>query len=301
MLHIVSDKKIILFDRSAFERLSYSDIEKVKTRFNILCPDVFLSECINPSDSCRKKALEEKILSFDFILFFLHSGSNELLTHYGIWENIISGRFQDMNLEYIKPQIVLESLNLKWLRETMERNSNDINQRSYNIYVDDSDEGKSFKEFIDLLADNNDNVDKKELKNNFKKIAMLGTSQEPNDIARSVDNLILLHKFGERIKTYEDLEEITKIEVQYNSLNSRNKYLLFYDWMIYYMIMGESVNMKGLDKSYFNDFMYCYYIPFCDLFVTDEKTFPSVLKPICDRFNFIHFITFNEFRDRFLK
>ena len=47
--------------------------------------------------------------------------------------------------------------------------------------------------------------------------------------------------------------------------------------------------------------MYCYYIPFCDLFVTDEKTFPLVLKPISDRFDFINFVTFNEFKDKFLK
>ena len=80
MLHIVSDKKIILFDRSAFERLSYSDIEKVEARFNILCPDVFLSECFNPSDNSRKKALEEKILSFNRICIFVHSGGSELLT-----------------------------------------------------------------------------------------------------------------------------------------------------------------------------------------------------------------------------
>ena len=60
MLYQYSDKKKILFDRSAFEKLTYSDIERVKTRFNILCPDVFLAECINPSKSARKKILEKK-------------------------------------------------------------------------------------------------------------------------------------------------------------------------------------------------------------------------------------------------
>lgn len=301
MLHIVSDKKIILFDRSAFERLSYSDIEKVEARFNILCPDVFLSECFNPSDNSRKKALEEKILSFNRICIFVHSGGSELLTHNGIYENLLSRQFQDINLEYIKPQIVLESLSLKWLREFMQKNSVDLNQRGYSIYIDGSDEGKSLKEAIDLLCENNDNMDKKELKNNLKEIAMLGTSQEPDDVARGVDNLIIFNHSREKIETYNQLKEITKIELPYNSLDERNKYLSFYNWMILYMIMGKAVNMKGLDKSYFNDLMYCYYIPFCALFVTDEKTFPSVLKPICDRFNFIDFLTFNDFRDRFLE
>ena len=196
---------------------------------------------------------------------------------------------------------MLESLSLKWLREFMQKNSVDLNQRGYSIYIDGSDEGKSLKEAIDLLCENNDNMDKKELKNNLKEIAMLGTSQEPDDVARGVDNLIIFNHSREKIETYNQLKEITKIELPYNSLDERNKYLSFYNWMILYMIMGKAVNMKGLDKSYFNDLMYCYYIPFCALFVTDEKTFPSVLKPICDRFNFIDFLTFNDFRDRFLE
>ena len=88
---------------------------------------------------------------------------------------------------------MLESLSLKWLREFMQKNSVDLNQRGYSIYIDGSDEGKSLKEAIDLLCENNDNMDKKELKNNLKEIAMLGTSQEPDDVARGVDNLIIFN------------------------------------------------------------------------------------------------------------
>ena len=299
MLHIVSYKKRILFDRSAFERLSFSDIEKVETRFDILCPDVFLSECFNPSDNSRKKVIEDKILSFDRICIFVEDGGSQLLSHNGIYENIRSGQSQDMSLEYVKPQKVVDSLDLKWLREVMEGMSVDLNQRGY-IFVDGSDEGKSLKEAIAFSCENNDNIDEKELKNSLKEIGMLGTSQEPSDVARSVDNFIISNYY-EEIETYNQWKEITQIEIPYNSFHGDEKYLFFYNWMIFYMIMGASVNMKGFDKSYVNDLMYCYYIPFCIFFVTDEKTFPSVLKPICDRFDFIRFITFNDFRDRFLK
>ena len=304
MSYPFSDKKIILFDRSAFEKLSYSYIEKVKTRFNILCPDVFLAECINPSNSARKQSLKEKLLCFDYLLIFLHENSNDILSHYGILEIINSGKFGDINLkclQYRHPEVVLKSLSLKWLRDFIKRNSHDINQRGYDFYVDGSNEGRSFNEVIDILSDNNDNVDKKKLKNDMKEIAMLGTSQEPDDIAKGVDMMILSRIFKENIKTHEDLIKMTKIKVPYDSFDKRKKYMLFYDWMIYYMTMGQAVNMKGLDKSYYNDFMYCYYIPFCDMFVTDEKTFPLVLKPISDRFDFINFVTFNEFKDRFIK
>ena len=303
MLHLVSYKKTILFDRSVFERLSFCDIEKVKEKFEILCPDVFLSECFNPSDNCRKKVLKEKILSLGSVLIFVHNGGNELLSHFGIYANIRSGQFQDNNLAYMSSQTVLESLDLKWLRNMMDSYNINPNQRGYDYYLDDSDEGKSFNDLIDALADKNnmDHTEKKKLKNCLKNVGAVGTSQEPEDIARSVDNLILMHNFGRRVETYEDMEKIIEAHVPYNSFSDRVKYSLFYDWMIFYMEIGKSARMKGLDGSYFNDFMYCYYIPFCDLFITAEKTFPSVLKPISDRFDFINFITFEEFKDRFLK
>ncbi|MCG9127970.1 hypothetical protein JT359_10265, partial [Candidatus Poribacteria bacterium] len=290
-------------DRSGFEKLAYSDIEKGASIFDVVFPDVLLSEIFNPSASNRKKALEQKLLKFDRIYLFTHNDGASIISHNGIFKNIISGKFPHAYFASIKPQEVLESVNFKWLREYMDSKNRNLNQRGYHYHLDGSDEGKSFNDLIDMLADNNsmDDVEKKGFKKFFKRLAVPGSSQEPEDIAKSVDILILINKFGQNTETYEDLEKIIEMEVPYNSLNDRNKYLLFYDWMIYYLTIGESVPMKGLDKSYFNDMMYCYYMPFCDVFVADDKIFPSILKPVCDRFDFINFMTFNEFKDRFLQ
>lgn len=73
MLHLISDKKTIIFDRSGFEKLAYSDIEKVESIFDVVFPDVLLSEIFNPSDSNRKKVLEQKLLKFDRIYLFTHN------------------------------------------------------------------------------------------------------------------------------------------------------------------------------------------------------------------------------------
>lgn len=303
MIHLISDKKRIIFDRSGFEKLSYSDIEKVKSIFDVVFPDVLLSEIFNPSNSNRKKALEQKLLKFDSIFIFTRGDGTSILSHQGIYRNILSGQFQDTNLAYIKPQEVLESLNFKWLREYMDQSNRNLNQRGYHYHLDGSDEGKSFNDLMDALANNNnmDDTEKQELKNTLKSIGAVGTSQEPEDIAKGVDILILINEFGQNVETDKDLEKLIEIEVPYNSLNDHRKYVLFYDWMIYYMIIAESVPMKGLDKSYFNDIMYCYYMPFCDVFVADDKIFPSILKPVCDRFDFINFMAFNEFKDGFLE
>lgn len=303
MLHLISNKKTIIFDRSSYEKLGHSNIEKVESIFDVVFPDVLLSEIFNPSDNNRKKTLKQKLLKFDRIYLFTHSDGTNIISHYGIFENIISGKFPYANFLCIKPQEVLESVNFKWLREYMDSSNRNLNQRGYHYYLDGSDEGKSFKNLIDALADNNNmnDTEKLELKNFLKGIGVVGTSQEPEDIAKCVDNLIKINKFGQNTETFQDLEKIIKMVVPYNSFNDHDKYLLFYDWMINYLIIGESIPMKGLDKSYFNDMMYCYYMPFCDVFVADDKIFPSILKPVCDRFDFINFMTFNKFKDKFLQ
>ena len=303
MLHLVSHKKKIIFDRSGFEKLSYSDIEKTEQTFDVVFPDVLLSECLNPSKPSRKKSLERKLLRFSYIWIFTHADCESIISHEGIRRDIQLNQFQDTVLLCVKTQEVLESLDFKWLRNFMDDKNRDINQRGYNYYLDGSDEGQSFNDLINSLAENNSMSDdeKRELKNYFKNIGTPGSSQEPEDIARSVDNLILMNHFGHKVETYKDVKAITETDIDYNAFNDESKYLIFHHWLIYYLVIGESSGMKGLDKSYFNDLMYCYYIPLCDIFVTAERTFPLVLKPIADRFDFFNFMTFEEFSDRYLK
>ena len=307
MLSIVTHKQIILLDRSAFEKFSYSDIEKFNERFHIVCPDVFLSECFNPSNDARKEAIAKKLSRFDGLYVFVEENSDELLTHQGILDKISSRhlKFENLNrrcLRFMRPAAVLEALSLKWLRNLMDLHNKDLNQRGYNIYVDGSSEGLSLNEYIDLLAVNDDSINKKEIKNEFKKIGMLGTSQEPGDIAKTVDYLVFWEFFEKEAEelTYEEIKLIVENGIPYNSFGNSDKYILFHHWMICYLLSGEAVGMKGLDKSYFNDLMYCNYVPFSYRFVTAEKTFPLVLKPISDRFDFFSFVTFEEFRDNFL-
>ena len=307
MLSIVTHKQIILLDRSAFEKLSYSDVEKFNERFHIVCPDVFLSECFNPSNDARKEAIAKKLSRFDGLYIFVEENSNELLTHQGILDRISSRhlKFENVNhrcLRFMRPAEVLETLSLKWLRNLMNWHNKDLNQRGYNIYVDDSSEGLSLNEYINLLAANDDSIDKKEIKSEWKKIGLLGTSQEPDDIAKTVDYLISCEFFKEDEEelAYEQIKLIIENGISYNSFSYSEKYIVFHQWMIYYLLLGEAARMKGLDKSYFNDLMYCNYVPFSYRFVTAEKTFPLVLEPISDRFDFFRFVTFEEFRDSFL-
>ena len=52
------DRELILFDRSAFQSLSEETLCKVNKRYNILCPKIFVIECIAPDNTDNKPEKE---------------------------------------------------------------------------------------------------------------------------------------------------------------------------------------------------------------------------------------------------
>ena len=48
------DREIILFDRDAFQSLGDQGLLKVNEKYNILCPQVFVMECIAPENTDKK-------------------------------------------------------------------------------------------------------------------------------------------------------------------------------------------------------------------------------------------------------
>lgn len=305
MFEAVSYKKRLVLDRSGFQKLSDADIEKIPNVFDVVFPDILLAEIFNPSKEKMKKYLEEKLLKFQYIWVFLHTQTNSFCNFHGIYSNLESvGNYGDIALECISPQEILDSpVRFKWLRDSVDASCLDLNRRS-NIYcVGDSDNRVTFNDMIDYICDDN-NINKEEIKGWFRKIGAPGTSQEPHEIARSVDMQITMSADGYP----ETLDQINQLVInaellksKYNKMKLIDQYVMFQNWMIFYLVLGEASKMKGLDKSYFNDFTYVFYAPFCDLFVTHEKTFPMVLEPVSDRFNFLNFLTFDDFKDKFLK
>ena len=48
------DRELILFDRSAFQKIHRDVLLEVNKRYNILCPQVFVMECIAPNNTDKK-------------------------------------------------------------------------------------------------------------------------------------------------------------------------------------------------------------------------------------------------------
>ncbi|MCY3724853.1 MAG: hypothetical protein OXG97_21770 [Candidatus Poribacteria bacterium] len=258
---------------------------------------------MNPTDSSQQNHIREKILRFNYLWIYVYRNKpNSTMFHQAIYKDIQSGngKFVETCLTPIKSEEVF-TLEFKFIREILDGMTQEMGEgsRNYSYYTEDSNKGKSFREIIDETANNAnmDNKRKKEYKDFMKKCGFPGSSDEPEGVAKSAD-LAFLSKIG-MINTIEDLEKFSewqpvKYELIMPTIDPR---LLFNEWLICYQIVGEAVRMKGFDKSYINDLMYCYYLPFCDIFVTAEKTFPSVLKPLCDRFDFVNFMTFDNFKN----
>lgn len=303
MFETVSYKKRLVLDRSGFQKLSDADIEKIPNVFDVVFPDILLAEIFNPSKENMKQYLEEKLLKFEYIWVFLHTETNSFCNFHGIYSNLESvGHYGDIALECISPQEILDSpVRFKWLRDAVNDSNKDLNKRLYDYFVDGSPDGMSLKEMIDYICVENNITNKKEFKGFFKKFP--GASQEPYDIADAVDIVITIGN-----ESFETIDQLNQIMDKAHRLKFKRKkaglidqYIMFQEWLIFYLVLGETSKMKGLDKSYYNDFMYVFYAPFCDLFVTHEKTFPIVLEPVSDRFNFLNFLTFDDFKDKFLK
>lgn len=302
MIHCISDKKGVIFDRSAFQKIPYNDIPNIQKSFQTIFPDILWAECMNPTKISQKNHIREKMLRFNYLWIYVYRNKpNSIMNHQGIYKDIQSGNgnFIETCLTPIKPEEIL-TLDFKWTREILDNMSKKMGDgsRRYSYHIGDSNEGKSFKEMIDEISNSADmnNSQRKEFKDFMKKCGFIGSSDEPEDVAKSADLSILTQKG--MINTLEDLEKFSRWQpINYELIMPTiDPRLLFNEWLICYQIIGESVRMKGLDKSYINDLMYCYYLPFCDMFVTAEKTFPSVLKPLCDRFDFVNFMTFDNFK-----
>ena len=64
------DRELIMFDRNAFQSLGDEGLRKVNEKYNVLCPQVFVMECLAPNNTDKKpeeefervkKALREKM------------------------------------------------------------------------------------------------------------------------------------------------------------------------------------------------------------------------------------------------
>ena len=49
------DKELILFDRDAFQSLGDAGLRKVNEKYNILCPQVFVMECLSPNRASEEQ------------------------------------------------------------------------------------------------------------------------------------------------------------------------------------------------------------------------------------------------------
>ena len=153
MIHCISDKKGVIFDRCAFQRISYNDIPNIESRVQTIFPDILWAECMNPTEISQQNHIREKILRFNYLwIYVFRNKPNSIMNHQSIYKDIQSGNgnFVETCLTPIKSEEVF-TLEFKWLREILDGMSQEMGEgsRHYSYYTGDSNEGRSFREIID--------------------------------------------------------------------------------------------------------------------------------------------------------
>ena len=308
------DREIILFDRDAFQSLGDDGIHKVNKKYNILCPQVFVIECIAPENTDKKSDEEfEKVKKLlrrklglienpivltgttnipDTIVIYDHPSNDiqfpTLLASEQIAKNCITA--VPMKMEGIPPEELISHYhksridNFKGLVKTITETCESIKgSLTTNQLIS---RGQRF------FGQHNINASKEGLKRALRSNERTHVSQELSYVAKETQREIENESTDESITGFKNFFTLTTkdTKILQNQLQDNKKLAvenypnLAYPIYIYYLtrfiVYARQHDTQHLDQSYVRDFRYLHYLNFCDMFVTNEKSTPLIVESI---------------------
>ena len=297
------DREIILFDRDAFQSLGDQGLLKVNKIYNVLCPQVFVMECLAPNraSSAEKEQLLRRLELIENPIVF--TGDTNISPIIDIprgveYSGILSSEQIARNCIVSKPI-------------TMERVTPEKFISHYRSRI------KAFKAEIKALNDACRIFEKtltpgqidSNVKKYFQEVHNRTLSKEEiRDIRRGNEGTLLTQKLdcaarkaledievkpldkiiGE-FKTFfflknRDPEKLKNLTQSGRGLTVENYPYLSYPIYLYYLIFfitgARQYNTEHLDKSYARDIRYLHYLNFCDLFITNETSTPHIINSL---------------------
>ena len=308
------ERKIILFDRNAFQSLGDAELHKVSEKYNILCPQVFVIECIAPENTDKKsdeefakvkKLLRRKLGLIknpivltgttnipDTIVIYYHP-SNDIhiptfLASEQIAKNCITalpikmGRVppEELISHYHKSKID----NFKDLVETITETCESIKgSLTTNQLIS---RGQRF------FRQHNITASKENLKRALRINERTHVSQELSYVAKETQREIENESTDESITGFKNFFTLTAKDTKIltNQLQDKKKLTvenypnLAYPIYVYYLtrfiVYARQHDTQHLDQSYVRDFRYLHYLNFCDMFIADEKSTPYIVNSL---------------------
>ena len=306
------DRKIILFDRSGFQHIHRDILAEINKRYNILCPQIFVMECIAPNNTDgksgeelekNKKSLREKLeLIENSIVFTGETYRSPVIdvpnrAHYlsilmseEIAANCITSTPITMErvsseklISHYEPRINVFKGYIKEQTEKCEAIKGTLSQKNLITYVQEL-----------VKQDHNRIPSKQEVKKALRRNERTGVKVNPRYAAEAIlramedepiiDNVNRLSRAGWLPLTDEETEILYSQIQEGKTLTVENYPHLSYPIYIYYLfryiVHGRQFNTIHLDQSYVQDFRYLHYLNFCDMFITNEKSTPYIIRAL---------------------
>ena len=326
------DRELILFDRSAFQKIHRDVLLEVNKRYNILCPQVFVMECIAPNNT-DKKPEEELEKDKEALLGKLKLIENPIVLGGPIHISYIIGIPLDVYSPTLLTSEQIAGNCIADIPVTMKRIEPDKLISYYESRV------SNFKSFVKSSTEGVDTAKgmltpnkmisyvQQILQPMFEMLDMTVSTQEIRSVLRQDEQTYVRQTLSYCAKrTLREIENKTieqHIEMFEAVLSLAGKYAnvlrsetienkqltvenyprMAYPIYIYYlfnfMIHARQINAEHLDRSYWRDFRYLHYLNFCDIFIANEKSTRHIVNSIpYDDIRETHVITAEELKGR---
>ena len=297
------DREIILFDRDAFQSLGDQGLLKVNKIYNVLCPPVFVTECLAPNRATeaekgwllnRLKLIENPLVFtgdtnispiIDIPRGIEYSG---ILSSEQIARNCIMSK--SITMERVTPEKLISHYRprIEVFKKEMEAYTEacEVHRGTLSPGQLDADVQRYFQEAHNVT------LSREEIRNIRREHERTLITQELEYASSEAHREIESKSVDENIETFQtffyltgrDIEEL-RGQIQDGGRLTVEKYPdLAYPIYIYYlvlfMICARQHNTQHLDQSYVRDFRYLHYLNFCDLFITNETSTPHIVDSI---------------------
>ena len=306
------DKEIILLDRSAFQSLSKEDIRKVNEKYNILCPPIFVIECVAPNNTDKKseedfqrnkQSLLEKLELIENPIVFwgctnvtyrivLPSGVDakyaDILEAWRIARNCIINSPVTMKricpkvlVSRCQPRVGFSKYERRKVTEIADNPDLSLAPNRYRSHVQKKYERLSGK--IRPMS---------EIKRELRRNPSTHLTQELSNVAQHALMEIMAeskHEIRDGFRVHFGLND-KETQKLYNQIQGNKKltvenypqlsYPIYIYYLIRYMLYGRQQNADHLDSSFYLDFQYLNYLNFCDRFIANETSTPYIVRAL---------------------
>ena len=297
-------KKLVMLDRSTFQSLTTDQLDQMCTQYAILCTPNFLYECI------RKKNLEERLLNIEtesFVMICESPKRLHILHRYDLVKRDL------LSLDDYLVTIFCVNRDLrKSIFPDISKDSDSFYKRADSELQYLNELFDNFKDrFVDLIGGNK-TVARKALKESKKVLGYRLLSLKIDDICQSALSCIpppegLIRTFHLPINSKGtrliDEKELNWALDRLSLYNDRPIETIFLKYSRYYFFLDvcratyKAFKGEYLNDSYVRDWEYLYFLPFCDLFVSNDNFFEQFVPSLPQPFEELNdkFVSINEF------